>query len=81
MPIKRQGQEIVMRSRPTKGDKKDIRQEMHLTRAPRMEGAVKEAMMQPVRKKRRAAAKTAPKRKPQGYTDGERKDYQLKSKR
>ena len=40
-----------------KGDKREIRQEMHLTRPPRMEGKVKEAMMQPVRKKRKAGRK------------------------
>ncbi len=34
-------------------DKKRIlRQQTHLTRPPRMEGVVKEAMMQPVRKKK-----------------------------
>jgi hypothetical protein len=33
--------------------KKILRQEDHLTRPPRLEGAVKEAMMQPVRKKKR----------------------------
>lgn len=42
-----------MKLKPTKGDKQEIRQETRLTRPPRMEGKVKEAMMQPVRKKKR----------------------------
>jgi len=33
--------------------KKLLRQENHLTRPPRLEGVVKEAMMQPLRKKKR----------------------------
>ena len=41
-----------MKLRPTKGDKAEIRRETRLTRPPRMEGKAKEAMMQPVRKKR-----------------------------
>ena len=36
--------------------KEEIRQLMHLTRPPRLEGTVKEAMMQPVRKRGRARA-------------------------
>ena len=40
----------LMNIRPTKGDKREIRQETYLTRPPRMEGKVKEAMMQSVRK-------------------------------
>lgn len=43
-----------MRQRKPKGDKREIRQETRLTRPPRMEGKVKEAMMQPKRKKRQA---------------------------
>ncbi len=39
-----------MRSRATKGDKREIREETHLTRPPRMEGAVKEAMMKAAKK-------------------------------
>jgi len=39
-----------MNVRRTKGDKREIREETHLTRPPRMEGKAKEAMMQPVRK-------------------------------
>ena len=33
--------------------KEEIRQLLHLTRPPRLEGAVKEAMMQPERKEKR----------------------------
>lgn len=33
--------------------KKMLRQADHFTRPPRLEGAVKEAMMQPIRKKRK----------------------------
>lgn len=43
----------AMKPRPPKNDKDDIMREMHPTRPPRMEGKVKEAMMQPVRKKRK----------------------------
>jgi len=42
-----------MKSIPPKSDKREIRHAMHLTRPPRMEGKVKEAMMQPVRKKKK----------------------------
>ncbi len=68
-----------MKLQPTKSDKQSIRRRTHLTRPPRMEGRVKEAMMQPIRKTKRAAAPAAAKRKPQGYTAKQRKDYQLKS--
>lgn len=43
-----------MKIRPTKGGKREVREEMHLTRPPRMEGKVKEAMMQPKKKKRKS---------------------------
>gem|GEM_PF-2918341 len=45
----------MKRARQTKGDKMEVRREMHLTRPPRLEGKVKEAMMQPVRKKKKRA--------------------------
>lgn len=38
-------------ARPPKRDKREIREETQLTRPPRMEGVVKEAMMQPIRKR------------------------------
>lgn len=41
-----------MKSRPTKGDKQEIRRETRLTRPPRMEGKVKEAMMAKRKKKK-----------------------------
>lgn len=62
------------------GDKREARQEMHLTRPPRMEGVVKEAMMQP-KKKKKAAPK--PKKKvaktQASNTSAQRKQYQLKT--
>ena len=71
-----------MKILPTKVTKRELRREMYLTRPPRMEGKVKEAMMQPVRKAKKAIPRV--KRasgKPQGYNDRQRKDYQLRSKR
>ncbi|MBI4079848.1 hypothetical protein HY414_01285 [Candidatus Kaiserbacteria bacterium] len=46
-----------MKLKPTKGDKREIREETHLTRPPRMEGKVKEAMMQPKRKRKKVVGK------------------------
>ncbi|MBI2610453.1 hypothetical protein HYW60_00740 [Candidatus Kaiserbacteria bacterium] len=43
-----------MKLKPTKGDKREIREVSHLTRPPRLEGKTKEAMMQPKRKHRKA---------------------------
>ena len=65
---------------PTKGDKREIRQETHLTRPPRLEGQVKNAMMNPEKKKKQVAQKKAVSKKQRGYSEGQRKDYQLKSK-
>lgn len=42
-----------MKNLKVKDLKKELRTELHPTRAPRLEGAVKEAMMQPVRKKKK----------------------------
>ncbi|MBI4093420.1 hypothetical protein HY417_00495 [Candidatus Kaiserbacteria bacterium] len=42
-----------MLRRSLKGDKSEIRRETHLTRPPRLEGKVKEAMMQPRKKRKR----------------------------
>ena len=42
-----------MTKQDQRGKKRFLRQLDHLTRPPRMEGVVKEAMMQPVRKKKR----------------------------
>lgn len=53
---------------------------MHLTRPPRLEGKVKEAMMQPKKKPK----KERPRRmalKSRGMSAQQRKDYQLPSKR
>ena len=53
---------------------------MYLTRPPRLEGVVKEAMMEPVRKQKRMRMQAKVARKGQGYSAQERKDYQLSSK-
>jgi hypothetical protein len=54
--------------------------EMHQTVPPRMEGKAKNAMMNPVRKKKQPRKKTASKKR-QGYSAAERKSYQLRSAR
>jgi len=64
---------------PTKGDKREARQEMHLTRPPRLEGKTKEAKMQPKRKKKAPKAPKRAVRKPQGKSTREIKNYQLRS--
>jgi hypothetical protein len=69
-----------MKQRP-KGDKRQIRQEMRLTRPPRMEGKAKEAMMQPKRKTKASRKAAESPHKKQGYTESERKRYQLRSGR
>ena len=46
-----------MGQRPTKGDKREIRQRMHLTRPPRLEGKVKNAMMYSEKKEKHARKK------------------------
>lgn len=70
-----------MKLKPTKGDKREVRQETRLTRPPRMESKVKEAMMQPVRKPKTARKTAGAAKKAQGYSETQRKDYQLKSNR
>jgi len=71
-----------MNLKSTKGGKRNIRQETRLTRPPRLESKVKEAMMQPVRKKKRLHTEVSGGvKKIQGYTEKQRKDYHLKSKR
>jgi len=54
---------------------------MRLTRPPRLEGKVKNAMTNPVRKKKIARTKGRSPKKMQGYTARQSKDYHLKSKR
>ena len=72
-----------MKGRRTKADKRDVRRDMHLTRPPRLEGVVKEAKMQPKRKKKKIAPKeqgSAVTGKGQdSRTHEERKQYHLKS--
>ncbi len=65
----------------TKRDKKDIRKDTRLTRPPRLEGVVKEAMMQPTRKSKNTKAKPSRSGKAQGLSERQRKDYQLGSRR
>src|SRR3989344_6848807 len=72
---------LYMKPKPTKGDKREIRQETRLTRPPRMEGKVKEAMMQPVRKPKKTGKKARRSHEKQGLTAQERKNYQLRSTR
>ncbi len=69
-----------MRHNPPKGDKREVRQETHLTRPPRLEGKVKNVMMNPVRKKKQVVRTKAVPKKQRGYSERERKDYQIKSK-
>jgi len=54
---------------------------MRLTRPPRLEGKAKNAMGDPVRKKKVVRTKGSIPKKMQGYTERQRKDYHLKSKR
>jgi hypothetical protein len=72
---------MYMQRRGLKLTKKELQQTLHLTRPPRLEGAVKNAMTNPVRKKKAARTKARTPEKMQGYTASQRKDYQLKSKR
>lgn len=61
--------------------KKLLRAQDHMTVPPRLEGRVKEAMMQPVRKQKRVAKKVVAKKEVREYTAKQRKDYQLRSKK
>jgi hypothetical protein len=72
---------IGMKAMPNKITKSQLRKELHLTRPPRLEGAVKEAGMRKVMKPKAPRKASAGARKVQGYTEQQRKDYQLKSKR
>lgn len=73
----------LMTTRGPRKDTREVRQTVHRTRPPRLEGKVKEAMMQPKKKPSRERAKKGShgSQKPQGYTEQERKDYQLRSQR
>jgi len=72
---------VNKQSRQSQIGKKVLRQSGRLTRPPRMEGVVKEAMMQPVRKKKRIVLESPTPEEKYGYTDRQRKDYQLRSKK
>ena len=61
--------------------KKVVRETNHLTRPPRLEGAEKEAMMQPIKKKKHAESNIATPKKQEKYTEQQRKEYQLRSKK
>ena len=70
-----------MQNRTPRGDKKEARQEMHLTRPPRLEGKAKNAMMNPVRKKKVAKKVKASIRKATGLSGAQIKAYQLPTRR
>jgi len=72
---------MCMQRRGLKLTKKELQQTMRLTRPPRLEGKVKNAMTNPVRKKKIARTKGRSPKKMQGYTARQSKDYHLKSKR
>ena len=61
--------------------KKFMRETTHLTRPPRMEGVVKEGMMQPARKRKLSTSSTSVPNKRSVYTEKQRKEYQLRSKK
>ncbi|OGG50354.1 hypothetical protein A3C18_00700 [Candidatus Kaiserbacteria bacterium RIFCSPHIGHO2_02_FULL_54_11b] len=67
--------------RATKGDKREVRQETHLTRPPRLEGRAKNAMMKLVRKKRATKKGKIGPKKPFGLSRVQTKAYQLPSRR
>jgi len=67
-----------MKSKPKKGER-EIRSQTRLTRPPRLEGKVKNAGINPVRKLKQAHAAARIPKKVQGYMERERKDYQLRS--
>ncbi len=69
-----------MRQRKTKGDKREVREEMHLTRPPRLEGVVKNAKSKPKKKPKKVKVVRARAKKEQGLSEHERKQYHLKSK-
>lgn len=68
-------------ARRTKGDKREIQQEMTRTYPPRLEGVVKNAGIKPVRKAKEGVTRTQQAHKPQGPLPQERKNYQLKGPR
>ncbi len=61
--------------------KKSLREAGRLTRPPRLEGAVHKRGITPVLKKKRAVPPTAAEGGGRGYTEQQRKGYQLKSSR
>ncbi|MDO8551951.1 MAG: hypothetical protein Q7S01_00300 [bacterium] len=69
-----------MRAFQAKRMKDEIRRLMRLTRPPRMEGVVKEAMMQPVRKPKMSREEPQRPRKTQVSTE-QRKEYHLADRR
>ena len=67
--------------RSTKADKRTMQRGMRLTRPPRLEGKVKNAMMNPIRKKKRAPRAADTPQKPQSYSQQQRQSYHLRSSR
>ncbi len=70
-----------MHRRSNKNTKRELRQEIHLTRPPRLEGKAKNAAMELVKKEKKTKPVKRGSQKSQGYGDAQRRDYQLKSKR
>jgi hypothetical protein len=66
--------------RPVDG-KKVLRETGHLTTPPRMEGVVKNAKLSPKKKKKLAEGTVVHKQSQSSYSDSQRKDYQLRSKK
>lgn len=54
---------IKVKMKKTTKTREELRKEMHVVRPPRLEGKVKEAMMQPVKKKGREKSKKSPEKK------------------
>ncbi len=71
-----------MRNKTPKRNKREMRQSMHLTRPPRMEGVVKNAKMQTKKKPKKAPTlkqKKGETKVQSEHRDAQRKDYQLRT--
>lgn len=66
--------------KPTKGDKKEVREETHLTRPPRLEGVVQNRGIKPIRKPKKKRLKQRV-HKPQADSELQRRQYHLRSKK
>lgn len=71
-----------MKGRPAKRDKKEIREETHLTRPPRLEGKVNKASMRQKKKPKQELPvphEKSPVKSQESHTRLQRKEYHLKS--